>query len=72
MVLQTAKVAYSNGGEHSIGLYLLNGPVFGRSDLYKNSNGTWHSYPSSYPIIYLGLPSNFSADDYEVFQITKK
>ncbi|GBB93084.1 hypothetical protein RclHR1_21010002 [Rhizophagus clarus] len=68
--LQSAKVGYSNGDAHSIGCFSNNGPLFGggNSDLIYHNNGAWKSKnPISYSRI--DIPSNFRADDYEVFQV---
>ncbi|GBC21658.2 BTB/POZ domain-containing protein [Rhizophagus irregularis DAOM 181602=DAOM 197198] len=48
-----------------------NGPFFGgnNSDLVFHNNGNWKSKnPNSYSRV--DIPSNFRADDYEVFQVT--
>ncbi|UZO13427.1 uncharacterized protein OCT59_004926 [Rhizophagus irregularis] len=67
----SAKVGYSNGDSHSIGCFSNNGPFFGgnNSDLVFHNNGNWKSKnPNSYSRV--DIPSNFRADDYEVFQVT--
>ncbi|GBC08561.1 hypothetical protein RclHR1_08210006 [Rhizophagus clarus] len=63
---------YSNADQYSIGCDSRNGAKFGNnSDLFYNNNGMWYSNTnttaSSYPKI--GIPANFKADDYEVFQV---
>jgi hypothetical protein len=68
--LQSAKVGYSNGNAYSIYCNSSNGPVFGNGNDLNLYNGTWHSNAKangSYP--YIGIPANFKADDYEVFQV---
>ncbi|GBC08562.1 hypothetical protein RclHR1_08210007 [Rhizophagus clarus] len=70
--LQSAKVGYSNADQYSIGCDSRNGAKFGgNSDLFYNNNGMWYGYTNtttnSYPNI--GIPTNFKADDYEVFQV---
>ncbi|GBB89406.1 hypothetical protein RclHR1_16090003 [Rhizophagus clarus] len=69
--LNSANVSYSNGDAYSIGCNADKGPVFGGGkDLYIR-NGIWYSEKvRSYPR--LGLPRNFTADDYEVFQVIKR
>jgi hypothetical protein len=71
---QSAKVGYSNGDQYSIGGFLNHGPLFGgANDFYLFSSGKWFSNTnvnSSYPKI--GIPSNFKADDFEVFQVIKR
>jgi hypothetical protein len=68
--LQSAKVVYSIGDRYSVRCHLSSGPFFGYGDLYVNYHpDVWYSYMHSYPT--LNLPSSFSADDYEVFQVIK-
>jgi hypothetical protein len=70
--LQSAKVAYSNGGEYSIHSASVNGPVFG-NDLYVNYHNNpdvWCSYKECYSA--LKLPRIMNVVDYEVFQVIKK
>ncbi|GBC03015.1 hypothetical protein RclHR1_04930012 [Rhizophagus clarus] len=72
--LQSAKVGYSNGNQYSICCYSQYGPQFGGgSDLCfgqgkwtSNSDVHYHTYPK------VGIPNEFKADDYEVFQVVKK
>jgi hypothetical protein len=74
--LQSAKVSYSNGNPYSIQNHSTIGPAFGGSRDLLFINGEWSSATttnrtvSSYPGI--GIPENFKADDFEVFQIVKK
>ncbi|RGB38438.1 hypothetical protein C1646_812616 [Rhizophagus diaphanus] len=85
--LQSAKVGYSNGDSFSISCDPDYGPAFGggndlcfSSGTYYNNtfggggylDGRWYSninVNSSYPNI--GIPVNFKADDFEVFQVIK-
>ncbi|GBC03101.1 hypothetical protein RclHR1_00050009 [Rhizophagus clarus] len=71
--LKNTKVSYSSGNERSIYCHSNYGPVYGGGyDLVYYSN-TWYSYinkNSSY--LNIDIPNNFSADDYEVFQVIKK
>jgi hypothetical protein len=71
--LVTVKVSYSNGGQYSIRNLYQHGPTFGGgSDLICHYDGYWYnSSGNTYPKIN-GMPANFRADDYEVFQIVKK
>ena len=70
--LQSARVGYSNGDRYSICCYKLNGPSFGKGDIWCNY-GTWSSNSSSsYSYLNIGIPSSFNVDDYEVFQVIKK
>jgi len=72
MMIQTAKVGYSNGDQHSIGCYSNYGPTFGGKDLAicENNSNYWTSKPMSYPKI--DIPKLFYAEEYEVFQVAKK
>jgi hypothetical protein len=67
------EVAHSNSNQFSIGCYSAYGPMFGGGmDLYFY-NGCWRrnidDY-SSYPNI--NIPTYFSVNDYEVFQVINK
>ncbi|GBC03093.1 hypothetical protein RclHR1_00050001 [Rhizophagus clarus] len=69
--LQSAKVGYSNGDKYSVGNFTSYGPLFGGGNDLGFDNKKWCRYKSeSYPDI--GIPDDFKADDYEVFQVVKK
>jgi hypothetical protein len=68
----SAKVGYSFG-VYSVGGYAGFGPIFGGGSDLEFYRGTWHCDTNngcSYPKF--DIPSNFKADDYEVFQVVKK
>ncbi|CAB4377957.1 unnamed protein product [Rhizophagus irregularis] len=66
--LRSAKVCYSHGDANSIGCHSDKGPTFGWNlNVYM---GIWYGgRTNSY--LNIDIPSMFSADDYEVFEVIK-
>ncbi|GBB93006.1 hypothetical protein RclHR1_00210002 [Rhizophagus clarus] len=71
--LQTAKMVYSSGDQHSIYCGPIHGPSFG-SGLYVNYNNNPNVWCSTHTSCYssINLPKSMSVDNYEVFQVIRK
>jgi hypothetical protein len=67
--IHTAELSYSNNTETSVFCHNTYGPHTG--DLKYSSNNTWHyNHNGSYSKI--DIPTEFTVEDYEVFQIVKQ
>ena len=70
--ISTVKLGYVNDASKAVHCYICHGPYMG--NLHTNGSNDWRfgNYNGGYIYPDIGIPANFTVEEYEVFQVIKK